>query len=189
MGKRGASVAKFRSPKLLFTLREWLTNCPDQEKLQPSLERYFRRLTADKPVARNNYSVQVVSARDNEEEIDPDELAWAHTTNGPEDDFDGGHQVTPPSNAPAPTPEMLRLRVERQTLRRLPKSGAVVFTIRTYIVPMEEIGNEPGVPERLSSAIKSWSEEVAEYKGRGRAGWGKVLVDYLDRRPKKQGER
>jgi len=130
--------------------------------------------------------VQLVSARSNEEEIDPDELAWSYTTNGPEGEFDGGHQVTA-SNVPAPTPEMLRLRAERQTLRRLPKSGAVVFTIRTYIVPMEAVANEPGVPERLASAIKGWSKDVAEYKGRERAGWGKILVDYLEQKAEETG--
>jgi len=138
-------------------------------------------------VARNNYTVQLVSARSGEGEIDPDELGWSYTTNGPEDEFDGGDQVTLTSNVPVPTPEMLRLRVERQTLRRLPKSGAVVFTIRTYIVPIEEVVKEPGVPERLASAIKSWGKDIAEYKGRERAGWGKILVDYLEQKAEEKG--
>lgn len=34
------------------------------------------------------------------------------------------------------------VRVERQTLARLPESGAVAFTIHTYIVPFAELGAE-----------------------------------------------
>lgn len=78
-------------------------------------------------------------------------------------------------------------RSERQSLRRLPKSGAVVFTIRTYFVPVMEIAREPGVPGRLASAVRSWGDDVARYKGRER--YGDVLLEYLDGMHREQIEK
>ena len=40
---------------------------------------------------------------------------------------------------PARYGESLWLRVERQTLRRLPRAGDVLFTIRTYRTPLETL--------------------------------------------------
>ena len=51
-----------------------------------------------------------------------------------------------------PTLETARyVRSERQTLRRMPKTGVVVFTIHTYIVPVEDLSEDarPGLPELL----------------------------------------
>lgn len=41
-----------------------------------------------------------------------------------------------------PTPARRFLRSERQTLRRLPVSGAVVFAIHTFLVPMERLSDD-----------------------------------------------
>jgi len=147
-----------------------------QAKLQISLERFFRRLRVDKPVVRNNYFIQVSpppGAAANT--IDPEELAWSNYVLGSEDLL---HEKPPP-NVKA-TPERLRLRTERQSLRRLPKSGAVVFTIRTYLFPVEDLAKENGgrVAGRFASAVKSWPEDVKTYKGEYR--YGDVLVDYLE---------
>lgn len=71
------------------------------------------------------------------------ELSWSHSTNGPESLFDqklkgpqqsdlgSETQVHPFESAkPAIDPSEVVMRTERQTLRRLPRSGAVLFTIR-----------------------------------------------------------
>jgi alpha-1,2-mannosyltransferase len=71
-------------------------------------------------------------------------------------------------------------RSERQSLRRLPKTGAVVFTIRTYFHPITSIVQEPYVPGRLASAIRSWGDDVSRYKGKER--YGEMLLEYLDRK-------
>ncbi len=57
------------------------------------------------------------------------------------------------------------LRIERQTLRRLPETGAVVFTIRTYQQRMADVVRNPLRRERLAIALKSMPEETAMYKG------------------------
>jgi len=63
---------------------------------------------------------------------------------------------------PEPLPEKMRLRVERQTLRRLPRSGAIVFTIRVYMTPLTELG--PDEAGRLASAIRGVREQEAAYR-------------------------
>lgn len=141
------------------------------------MNRFFRRLPVDKPVTRTNYSFQVVARPDLADPLDPHELAWARTMKGDEDAAEesseggaggsggnGNLAVIADLVADASTPidpSRVRMRVERQTLRRLPRTGAVVFGIRTYVTPLEALAAEPGVPGRLASAIRSWPEDVA----------------------------
>lgn len=56
--------------------------------------------------------------------------------------------------------EHVQMRTERQTLRRLPRSGAIVFTVHTYVVPVVTMAKEAGVPARLVSALRSWPEDT-----------------------------
>ncbi|KAH7916724.1 hypothetical protein BJ138DRAFT_995089 [Hygrophoropsis aurantiaca] len=162
-----------------------------KEKLQTSMERFFKRMPVDKPVIRNNYFFQVVKPPKSPEteevrldveeetasEVDPEELGWSESTNGKEDEFTHGHgHGAKPAAWLAPS--TLRLRTERQTLRRLPRTGAIVFGIRTYLFKIEELARESGVPGRLASAVRSWPEDVGVYKGRKM--YREVLVRYLD---------
>ena len=77
------------------------------------------------------------------------------------------------------------LRCERQTLRRLGRTGGVVFGIRTYMAKVlgdeggEGLVGERGVPGRLAGAVRGWGEEVKRYKGWER--YGEVLLGVLDR--------
>lgn len=120
------------------------------------------------------------------DEVDPEEIGWAVSSMGDEDAFEHGtHGTAKPKDTDSQGPakvEWIHLRTERQTLRRLPRSGAVVFTIRTYFTPMVELGRETGVPERLASALRSWPLDVAGYKGKSRGGWWEPLLEYLDGR-------
>ncbi|KAG1820560.1 uncharacterized protein BJ212DRAFT_1266564 [Suillus subaureus] len=158
--------------------------CKVKEKLQTSMEKFFKRMPVDKPVIRNNYFMQickssthVADADVEEEDIDPEELGWSESTNGPEDTFLHGHgHAAQPASYLAPS--TLRLRTERQTLRRLPRTGAIVFGIRTYLFKIEELARERGVADRLASAVRSWPNDVGVYKGRKM--YGDVLLKYLD---------
>jgi Protein of unknown function (DUF3445) len=141
----------------------------DKEKLQPSLTRFFRRLSPSSPVERHNWIIQVlppVSASSSYPAPSQlEELAWAEGTYGPEGTYGTGPRPEPPK----PLPERMRLRVERQTLRRLPRSGAIVFTIRVYLTPLAELG--PGEAGRLAAAIRGVQEQEVVY----RWVWGSLL--------------
>ncbi|KAF7317757.1 hypothetical protein MKEN_00863500 [Mycena kentingensis (nom. inval.)] len=145
------------------------------DKLHVSLARFFRRLPVDKPVARNNYFIQVCPPSP-APAPDPEQLAWGEYVLGPEEDYGGVKAKV--NNAPLVTPESLRMRTERQTLRRLPRTGVIVFTIRTYLVPVKDIASEPGVAARFASAVRSWGADIKEYKGEKR--YGEDLLRYLD---------
>ena len=133
-----------------------------------SMDRFFRRLPLDKPVIRNNYAFQVVQ-EPGAGAIDPDELAWAETMNGSEDASEYARAAHANAQADArkrgvgtaATPGTVRLRSERQTLRRLPRTGAIVFTIHVYQTRIADLAGEPGVPGRMASALRSWPEDVA----------------------------
>ncbi|KAH8125892.1 hypothetical protein FP744_10009168 [Trichoderma asperellum] len=68
------------------------------------------------------------------------------------------------------------LRVEHQTLNRLPKSLAVIFCVRSYLTSLEDIRNEGNGPSLLS-AIKSMPEKLGDYKKR--PFWCKAVYEYL----------
>ena len=57
------------------------------------------------------------------------------------------------------------LRIERQTLRRLPESGAVIFTIRTYQQRMADVVRDSQRQEQLAIVLNSMPAETVRYKG------------------------
>ena len=64
----------------------------------------------------------------------------------------------------APGPDELFLRVERETLRRFPVTGCVLFTIRTYVTPIPAVAADPEVAHRLADALDALPEDVRGYK-------------------------
>jgi Protein of unknown function (DUF3445) len=153
----------------------------DREKLDTSLKRFFRRIPVDKPVIRNNYFIQT-NVGDGPNPKDKEELGWCESTVGPEDEFrHGSHGEDRNKEVSGKvTMEGIFLRTERQTLRRLGRSGGVVFTVRTYMTPVVRLGEEEGVAGRLASALRSWPEDVGRYKGKERGDWWRVVIEYLD---------
>lgn len=68
-------------------------------------------------------------------------------------------------------PEQAVLRVERQTLRKLPESGDILFTIRIYLDPITALAREPdgaGLMRALARQLGELTEEQAAYKGLSR---------------------
>lgn len=107
------------------------------QTLTPQIDRFFDRLRHLKPIQRFNWSLQE----------DAQYFAWP------------GHETTPfDSDTP------LFYRVERQTLRRLPQSNAVAFTIRVFLVPLESLAAIPGAMSSLLTAIEATPAALAEYK-------------------------
>jgi hypothetical protein len=57
------------------------------------------------------------------------------------------------------------LRVELQTLFRLPRSNGMLFSVRGYLANMEELCTNPAWAKRLFSVMKNLHPELADYKG------------------------
>lgn len=107
------------------------------QTLTPQIDRFFERLRHLKPIQRFNWSLQE----------DAQYFAWP------------GHEAAP---FDAETP--LFYRVERQTLRRLPESNAVAFTIRVFLAPLESLTSTVGALNALLEAIDSTPADLADYK-------------------------
>jgi hypothetical protein len=64
-----------------------------------------------------------------------------------------------------PTPDQLYLRVERETIRRFPRTGVILFTIRTFVRPIPAVvAGEPSVAQRLAASIDGLPDDVRDYK-------------------------
>lgn len=60
--------------------------------------------------------------------------------------------------------ERLWIRVERQTLRRLPQSHGVLFTVRTYVYPLAILTQYPQAARGLQTAIAQIPPQMQLYK-------------------------
>jgi hypothetical protein len=76
---------------------------------------------------------------------------------------------------PAEGPPRLWLRSERQTLRRLPRSGAILFTIRVQMAPLTVLARRPERARALAAWLRGpGGESRRQQLGRlldGDLGW------------------
>lgn len=128
------------------------------EQLSAPVGRFFANLQAARPVWRANWSL-----------VETPELFLP-----PE------HRTQPIELGEADAGERLWLRVERQTLRRLPATGEVLFTIRTYVEPLARAAGTPEAAGALGARIREMPEPVARYKNI--APVRAPLLAWLDRR-------
>ncbi|KUI58402.1 hypothetical protein VP1G_05680 [Cytospora mali] len=159
------------------------------EQLQRPLDRFLSKLKVDSPIQRNTLTLRSDTLHA------LDEYYWPELTMGSEDDWDPrirGPSAGTSSYGKWEPPGLVSdiseiwFRQERQVLRRLPKSGAVVWMVHTYIEPMAEVAQEPGIPGKLASHVRSWGHELAEHKGRQL--YEHLLLPYLDELHAKQVE-
>lgn len=130
-----------------------------REKLARPVDRFFERMKPDKPVWRLNWSL----------------------TDDPELFQPSGHNRTAVDLGITPDTagERIFFRVERQTLLRLPDSGAICFGIRVYQNPLSDLEGDPPLAARLAAAVRQLPEEVLYYKSI--KVFGRPLLSYLDR--------
>lgn len=114
------------------------------DQLAAPVDRFMRHLKPDKLTERLNWSVT-------------DDPALFQ--------LEGKHRTQPdPTITAANAASRLFLRVERQTLSRLPSSGFVLFTIRVHSYPMPRVLAQPGAAARLAAALRALPPAMAAYK-------------------------
>jgi len=64
--------------------------------------------------------------------------------------------------------DLVHLRVELQALWRLPRSNAVIFSIRAYLISLREISTVPKWARRVHRALKNLHPALVDYKGLSR---------------------
>lgn len=102
----------------------------------PQIDRFFTRLPLDRFVQRFNWSLMPHS-----QYLSRDE--WALTASS----------------------DALWYRAERQSLRRLPVTGAIAFTIRVHICPLAALKQCDGALESLWAAVDAAPHDLRHYKG------------------------
>jgi hypothetical protein len=76
--------------------------------------------------------------------------------------------------------EHLYLRVERQTLRRLPRSGAILFGIRVHSYQLARAITTQADAARLAEAVRALPQATVHYKSL--RAYGPALLAWLDAR-------
>ena len=84
-----------------------------------------------------------------------------------------------------PSPEEILIRRERQTFRRLPRTGAIVFGVKTYLTPIAQLSTQE--LENLATEMKSWPGYVSEYKGKH--VWGAKVLEFYNKRVASESEK
>jgi hypothetical protein len=81
-----------------------------------------------------------------------------------------------PGNLSSLLPQHIVVRREHQTFRRLPKSGAVIYSTRTEVSRLTEL--DVHSRRKLVEEIRGWDREVATRKGLEL--WQRVVIGYCE---------
>ena len=108
------------------------------EQVGAGVDTFLQRLTVDRPVWRSNWIIQ---------------------------DHPALFQPLIPSAPLAKSPDELWIRMERQTLRRLPVTDGVLFTIRGFQQPLPEyLSRSKDIASNLRLLLERLPDDVAHYK-------------------------
>ena len=92
-------------------------------------------------------------------------LNWSVVDDGALFQTGGKHRMKhDPSVTPANAGERLFLRVERQTMLRLPTDAAVLFVVHVHSYPLARVLTVPGAAAELQAAVHALPESLARYK-------------------------
>ncbi|KAF2723955.1 hypothetical protein K431DRAFT_263851 [Polychaeton citri CBS 116435] len=131
--------------KIGMKLHEIHQPIPDyKEKMQFSMDRYFAKKPTDKAIQRGSWGLEI------------DEPLFM-----PPGD---PHEQLREMQNPEHTIDRAHLRVDWQTLRRLPLSGAIVFNFKAVFTPITEFRNEPYIPSLVLKVLKEGNKRIMEYK-------------------------
>ena len=116
-----------------------------KKQLQATVSNFFNKMPCNEIYARRNWSLY----------------------DNPSLRQDGTKQMSKRTQKPITSNnagERLWLRVERQTLRKLKETGAILFTIRIHLRQLKYIVNYEGVASRLAKALSALPPKMQAYK-------------------------
>lgn len=130
-----------------------------KKSIEKSMDKFFRRLKVGEWIYRLNWTVQA------------DNKLYA-----PGLDNTSNNDVIVALEADNLDFSQVCMRCERQCLLRLPKTKALLFTIRTYMTPLSEIREEEDCLD-MCEAIDNLPDSLGRYKKRDE--WGNAVKSYL----------
>lgn len=107
--------------------------------------RFFTKMPVSKPIQRGSWGLEVGR---------PLFIPADHP------DFEEREKQNPTLTA-----DDVYLRVDWQTLRRLPLSGAIVFNFKALFTPLTEFKDEPCVPSLVLKVLNEGKDNIMKYKG------------------------
>lgn len=158
LSKLGLSLAAIHAPVPHYA-----------EKLEKSMDRYFSAFPVGKIVKRVNWSISTTG--------DLFCLAGAHMSES--------ELETPRERERQEESVQLDktvVRCERQTLHRLPRTGALVFGFKTYVYPIQQIRNEGNghiLAEAIDGLGRGTVPKITVYKRQ--VVWGEKVKAFLRR--------
>lgn len=149
------------SAKVGMSISEIHKPVPGYEgRLKKGVNRCFERMERGQSVGRLNWAIQ----------CNHSQLFLP---------FDGANTITrenSPSTKTAFDPSASFLRAEHHTLTCLPRTGTIVFAVRSYLTPLTQIREEGSGPT-LAEACDSMPEKFGIYKNR--PTWGQKVCVWL----------
>lgn len=116
-----------------------------QQKLQKSMEKWFNKLPVNEPVERATWNI-----------------TWDHNLRLMEVYKIPKYLET--GEISLPDPKEFVVRIDRQSLRRLPKSKAIIFTNHPLLYLLDEMKDEPLVPSLIKKMLFEGPEDILKYK-------------------------
>ncbi|MBF6057402.1 heme-dependent oxidative N-demethylase family protein [Thiomicrorhabdus heinhorstiae] len=121
--------------------------------------KYLTAIPVGRPVRRLNWTLTINARMDTSPETYPN---WGTDRDS----------ITP-ENIGA----KVYLRVELQVLDRMPRSNGLLFSIRTYLISMNDLVTNPEWAKRMHRIMKTLPPELVEYKGLSR--YHPMLIKWL----------
>jgi hypothetical protein len=133
------------STKIGMALKDIHKPIPDyKEKMAFSMDRYFTKMPTDAPIQRGSWGLEIGA---------PLFVPPGHP-----------HEKLREIQVDNLTVEDCNLRVDWQTLRRLPLSGGIAFNFKALFTPVTEFRDEPYIPALLVKILKEGKRSLMEYK-------------------------
>lgn len=132
-----------------MSFKQWHTPVPLAHELGvfDRALKYLLNLQVGHPVRRLNWTLTINPRMDTSPETFHE---WGRDRN-----------TVTPQNAG----DLVHLRVELQFMARLPRSNAMMFSIRTYLISLNELVTQPGWAQRLYRVLRDLPDPIADYKG------------------------
>ncbi|KAL3423714.1 hypothetical protein PVAG01_05461 [Phlyctema vagabunda] len=131
--------------KIGMQLEEIHKPIPDyKEKMSFSMDRYFSKMPTNTPIQRGSWGLEVGTP----------------LFMPPGDP----HEKLRESQQASLKIEECHLRVDWQTLRRLPLSAGIVFNFTALFTPVQEFRDEPYIPSIVLKILKEGKKSLMEYK-------------------------
>ncbi|KAJ4363614.1 hypothetical protein N0V83_009910 [Neocucurbitaria cava] len=131
--------------KIGMRLHEIHAPIPDyKEKMQFSMDRYFAKKPTDKSIQRGSWGLEVDQP--------------LYMPPGHPDEKHREYQMADLDLS------RCHLRVDWQTLRRLPLSAGVVFNFKALFTPIEDFRREPYIPGLVLKVLNDGKKSLMEYK-------------------------